>query len=118
MHLDPVPGTLLDLRQPRSQARADQRGFTGSRAADYGNEMPLRDLRLEYIELFVATEKTFMIAILEGSQSYERPFATGKFQVRVHDIVPKSKRAFASEARQILSHTDFTGSLSGNARPA
>jgi len=28
--------------------------------------MSLCDLRLEYIELFVATEKAFMIAILEG----------------------------------------------------
>jgi hypothetical protein len=85
---------ILDLLKARSQARADQRGFAGARTADNGNEMFLRDLRFKYIEFSLAPEKKLMVALLEESQSSKRPFVTGKFRVRAHDVVPKSRRAF------------------------
>ena len=86
---------ILGPSQPRSQARADQRGFAGSRTADNGNEMLLRDLRLEYIKLFLATEKILMIVILERPQSYKRPFRYQQILGKTHDIVPSFETSFA-----------------------
>src|SRR5262249_36601677 len=102
-HLNPLPRMILDLLKPWSQAGANQRRFAGSRTADNGNEAFLRDLRFEYIELFVATKKILMIVILEGPQSYEWPFGTGKFQVRTHDVVPSRDELPGGCVRQFLA---------------
>src|SRR5215510_1151476 len=50
-----------------------------------------------------------MVAILEGSQSYERPFATGEFQVRAHNVTRSRDQLLRSGWCVALSHIGVSG---------